>query len=107
MRLGINHISKVDFLSVYPQARSEAFRTSNIQNGFMATGLVPYDPRRVLSTLQVQFKTPTPPGTSHSMNSNSNWAPETPQNIIGLQKQADTIKAMLKQHTHSPPTPTK
>jgi hypothetical protein len=107
MRLGINHISKVDFLSVYPQARSEAFRTSNIQNGFMATGLVPYDPRRVLSTLQVQLKTPTPPGTSHSMNSNSNWAPETPLNIIGLQKQSNTIKAMLKRRTHSPPTPTK
>jgi hypothetical protein len=96
MRLGINHISKVDFLSAYPQARSEAFRTLNIQNGFMVTGLVPYDPRRVLSTLQVQFKTPTPPGTSHGINSDSNWAPEIPQNIIGLQKQSDTIKAMLK-----------
>jgi hypothetical protein len=72
MRLSINHISKVDFLSVYPQARSEAFRTLNIQNGFMATGLVPYDLQHVLSTLQVQFKTPTPLGTSYSMNSNSN-----------------------------------
>jgi hypothetical protein len=104
MRLGINHIDKVDFLSAYPQARSEALTASNIQSGFMATGLVPYNPHRVLSTLQVQFKTPTPPGSSHS---NSNWAPETPQNIIGLQRQSDTIKAMLKRRTHSPPTPTK
>jgi hypothetical protein len=71
----------------------------------MAIGLVPYDPQRVLSNLQVQFKTLTPPGTSHG--SDSNWVPETPLNIIGLQKQLDTIKAILKQHTHSPPTPTK
>jgi hypothetical protein len=105
MRLGINHINKVDFLSIYPQARSEAFKDSNIRNGFMATGLVPYNPQHVLSTLQIQFKTPTPPGTSHG--SDSNWAPETPQNIIGLHRQSDTIKAMLKRRTKSPPTPTK
>jgi hypothetical protein len=73
----------------------------------MATGLVPYDPQHVLSTLQIKFKTPTPPGTSHSMNLNSNWAPKTLQNIIRLQKQSNTIKAILKQQTHSPPTPTK
>jgi hypothetical protein len=73
----------------------------------MVTGLVPYNLRHVLSTLQVQLKTPTPPGTSHSMDSNSNWAPETPLNIVGLQKQSNTIKAMLKRQTHSPPTPTK
>jgi len=41
------------------------------------------------------------------MNLNSNWALETPLNIIGLQKQSNTIKAMLKRQTHSPPTPTK
>jgi hypothetical protein len=39
--------------------------------------------------------------------SNSNWELETPLNIIGLQKQADTIKTILKRRTHSPPTPTK
>jgi hypothetical protein len=62
----------------------------------MVTGLVPYDPQHVLSTLQVQFKTPTPPGTSHGINSDSNWAPETPLNIIRLQKQSDTIKVILR-----------
>jgi hypothetical protein len=107
MRLGINHIDKVDFLEAYPQARSEAMTASNIRSSFIATGQVPYNPQRVLSTLQVQFKTPTPPTTSHGLNLNSNWAPETPQNIIGLQKQSETIKTMLKRRTHSPPTPTK
>jgi hypothetical protein len=86
MRLGINHINKVDFLSIYPQARDEALKEANIRNGFMATGIVPYNPAHILANLQVQFKTPTPPGTSHGLNSDSNWVPETPQNIIGLQQ---------------------
>jgi hypothetical protein len=51
MWLGINHITKVDFLSVYPQARSEALKSSNIQSSFMAIGLVPYNPQCVLSNL--------------------------------------------------------
>jgi len=49
MRQRINHIDKLDFLSAYPQARKEAFKTDNIKNGFMATGLVPYSPERVLT----------------------------------------------------------
>ena len=84
MQLGINHMDKIDFVLAYPQAHSEAFKESNIQSGFMATGLVPYNPQCMLSTLQIQFKTPTPPGTSHGHNLDGNWAPETTQNIIGL-----------------------
>ena len=73
----------------------------------MVTGLVPYNPVHVLANLQVQFKMPTPPGSSHgTLNLQGNWVPETPQNIIGLQWQSDTIKAMLR-HMKSPPTPTK
>jgi hypothetical protein len=105
MRLGFNHIDKTDFLASYPKARIETFKEVNIQNGFMATGLVPYDPARVLDKLQ-KFKTPTPPGTRDGTNSLTNWVPETPQNIMGLQRQSETIKAMLKRRTVSPPTPT-
>jgi hypothetical protein len=107
MRLGINHMDKIDFLLAYPQARFEAFKEASIRNGFMATSLVPYNPVHVLANLQVQFKTPTPPGSSHGMlNPQGNWVLEMPQNIIGLQRQSDIIKAMLR-HTKSPPTPTK
>jgi hypothetical protein len=63
MQLGINHIDKDDFLAAYPQARTEAFKEVNIWNGFMATGLVPYNPQCVLDILKIQFKTPTSPGT--------------------------------------------
>ena len=66
MRNGVNHIDKYDFLQAYLTARTESVSIANIQSGFAGTGLVPYDPERVLSKLHTQLKTPTPPSSSHA-----------------------------------------
>ena len=63
MRLGFNHIDKFDFLEAYPQARTAIFSADNIKSGFSATGLIPLNPDQVLSQLNIQLKTPTPPGS--------------------------------------------
>ena len=55
MRLGQNHIDKLDFLDAFPSARIEAFKAETIKNSFSATGLVPYDPNRVISKLNIQL----------------------------------------------------
>ena len=65
MRRGIDFIDKSDFLTSYNQARTETYLLDTIRNGFKAIGLVPYDPIRVLSTLQVERKTPIPPSSSY------------------------------------------
>jgi hypothetical protein len=104
MRLGINHIDKMEFLPIYRQARVESLTENNIRNGFAATGLVPYDPDRVLSRLHVQIRTPTPPTLPQDLS--TQWVPETPHNIVELQLQTETIKELLKRRTQSPPTPT-
>lgn len=101
MRLGFNHIDKFDFLEAYLQAHTEVFRPDTIKNGFAATGLIPFNPERVLGQLNIQLKTPTPPG-SRSTDS----APKTPYNLNQLQKQASTIKKLLRHRTQSPPSPT-
>ena len=101
-RLGSNHIDKFDFLEAYPQAHIEAFKHETIKNSFAASGLVPFRPERVLEKLHIQLKTPTPPG-SQSTNSE----PKTPYNLKQLQKQASTIKKLLRQRTESPSSPTK
>ena len=44
IRLSIHHITKLDFITAYPTARTEALTASNIHSGFTATGLVPFDP---------------------------------------------------------------
>jgi hypothetical protein len=79
MGLGINYINKDRFLTIYSSIRTKALNEKNIQSGFRATGLAPYNPEQVLSRLNTQMKTPTPPGTSHS--SQASWATATPHNV--------------------------
>jgi hypothetical protein len=102
MRLGFNHIDKLDFLEAYPQACTAIFSSDNIKSGFLATGLIPLNPDRVLSQLNIQLKTPTPPG-SRSTDS----VPKTPYNLMQLKKQESTLKKLLRERTYSPPTPSK
>jgi hypothetical protein len=60
MALGVNHIDKLEFLDLYQQARSEALHERNIRSGFAVTGLILYNPERVLSILRVPVQTPSP-----------------------------------------------
>lgn len=100
MRARINHIDKLDFLEVYPSARIEAFKSETIKNSFAAAGLIPYNPDQVISKLDICLRTPTPPSSR-----GSEWEPKTPSNYVQLQKQASSIKALLKQRSKSPPSP--
>jgi hypothetical protein len=77
----INHIDKHEFLPLYKQARQIALHQDNIRAGFAATGLVPYNPDRVLSQLHAEYQTPLP-----CPPSNASWAAETPYNITELQQ---------------------
>lgn len=51
---GVHHIDKVDFLTLYIQARARALSASNIRGGFAGAGLQPLDPDRVLRRLQIR-----------------------------------------------------
>ncbi|RJE17358.1 Pogo transposable element [Aspergillus sclerotialis] len=104
-RNAYNHIDKLDFLTDYPQARIEAFQPSIIQNSFAAAGLVPINPERVLSKLNISLRTPTPPSSPSSRS--SQFTPKTPKTVIQLQKQASMLKDLLKRRSNSPPTPSK
>lgn len=86
MRNRVNHIDKPDFLRAFKTAYIEAMTLANIQSSFAATGIVPYDPDRVLSKLHAQLKTPTPPSTSHAdaPASAQPWAFETPHDTAQL-----------------------
>jgi hypothetical protein len=102
MRLGFNYIDKFDFLEAYPQACTAIFSADNIRSGFSATRLIPLNPDQVLSQLNIQLKTPTPPG-SQSTDS----ILKMPYNLEQLKKQESTLKKLLRERIYSPPTPTK
>ena len=67
-RNDVFHIDKGDFLGMYKQARQAIHSEQNIISGFRATGLIPFNPERVLSVLTIT-KTPSPPSSSHGWNS--------------------------------------
>ena len=104
MRLGINHIDKLDFLEAYPSARIETFKSETIKNSFAAAGLVPFLPDRVLSKLNICLRTPTPP-VSRRSDSSQNFTPKTPFNAKQLYRQASSIKSLLRTGSRSPPSP--
>ena len=60
MRMHINHINKLEFLYGFRAAFFASITKRNIQGGFAGAGLVPHDPERVLSKLDVKLRTPTP-----------------------------------------------
>jgi hypothetical protein len=78
MRTGQNHIDKLDFLNAFPTARIEAFKSETIKNSFAVTSLALYNLDRVISKLNIQLYTPTPPPSRGSQS--SAWEPKTPSN---------------------------
>src|SRR5436305_13455632 len=108
MRNGVNHIDKQDFLEAYHIARTETMNPTNIHSSFAATGLVPYDPERVLSKPNTQLLTPTPPPLPLPLPAldQGPWISETPHNTAQLELQSKAIKDYIKRRTRSPPSPT-
>ncbi|EED15710.1 pogo transposable element, putative [Talaromyces stipitatus ATCC 10500] len=100
MRDGFNHIDKLDFLMAFPEARTVAYKARTIQNSFAATGLVPFNPDRVIQQLNIQLKTPTPT-PSRSSNTQSSCL-QTPQNIRQFVRQSTTITKRISERTGSP-----
>ena len=72
----------------------------NIISGFRATGLIPFQPERVLDML---VGTPTPPSTPHSQPppESSPWILETPRNLAELAKQIQLVQTALNRLSQS------
>ena len=99
VRLQFNYITKLEFLSAFKEAFDTVFTEKNIKSGFQATGIVPYDPERVLSNLDLQLRTPTPP-----LITEQDWVSKTLQNTIELEKQGTYVKNKIIQHQNSSPS---
>jgi len=102
MRAHINHVSKLEFLCAFREAFFTSMTKKNIQGGFAGAGLVPYDPERVLSKLDVQLRTPTPTGPP--VAAADPWVSKTPQNPLEADSQTNLIKTRISNHQNSSPT---
>jgi hypothetical protein len=102
MRAHINHVSKLEFLYAFRVAFSTSITKRNIQGGFAGAGLVPYDPERVLSKLDVKLRMPTPP-TSRPSTAQP-WVFQTPRNPQEANSQSTLVKTRIANHQNSSPT---
>ena len=57
----IHHIDKETFLPAFKAAFSQVFTAENACAGFRGARLVPFNPDAVLSKINMQLRTPTPP----------------------------------------------
>jgi len=97
-RQGVYHVDKEEFLALYQRARPSVFSSQNIKSGFLATGLLPFDPERVLSSLP-DIRTPSPGLHSSTVPT---WTSETPRTATQLEQQARLIRHLLQRNSQSP-----
>jgi len=109
---GTTHIDKVDFLSLFLQARPQAMTKANIKGAFAGAGLQPLDPSRVLRKLQIRLAGPVagPVGSMaggqggiRTPSPHASPPPsKTPYNLAQLTAHTNHLYQQRPQKKHSP-----
>jgi hypothetical protein len=102
MRNHIHHITKPDFFLAFHAAFWATFHPENVQGGFRGAGLVPFDPEKVISQLDIKLRTPTPTGPPSAQT--DSWVCKTPQTANEASLQTTHIKDRINRHQGSSPT---
>ena len=93
-------VNKADFIRIYEKARKLAFSHKNITHAWAQSGLVPYDPEKVLCKLPPPVQPPikqrpiTPPELTLSSSTSSIPVVVTPSNI-------NDVNSLIAQYTIS------
>lgn len=81
MRLGVNYITKEEFLPAFLTTHQQVMTTETITSGFKATGLVPFNLERVLENLG-----PISKATPSLRSSQTSWNPQTPKTLPQIKR---------------------
>jgi hypothetical protein len=96
-RSRIHHIDREIFLPAFKAALEKTFTPENVRAGFRGAGLAPHDPDVVLSKLDMQLRTPTPPTPGTVV-----WEAQTPRNACEMEAQSMLIQNRIQNHQGSP-----
>ncbi|KAI9037480.1 transposase [Aspergillus affinis] len=99
VRTGYYHIDKVNFLDIYPEAHIQAFKKANIQSAFKASGIVPFDPTKVLDNL-IFYREESRPNSQRTTSTITKML----LNLKQFKKHESTIFQLLQQ-ADSPASP--
>jgi hypothetical protein len=101
IRRYINHITKTEFFSAFCTAYQAAITESNIRGGFRGAGLAPFNPEHVISKLDIQLRTPTPP--EEVTEPSTPWTLKTPKTILETQSHSKYLQERIRNHKSSSP----
>ncbi|EGU86763.1 hypothetical protein FOXB_02720 [Fusarium oxysporum f. sp. conglutinans Fo5176] len=101
IKRSITHISKPDFFLAFYAAFQATITEKNIKGGFKGAGLAPLDPEYVISKLDVQLRTPTPP--QEVTEPMTPWAARTPKTILKTQSHSKYLQGRIRNHKSSSP----
>ena len=96
-RSRIYYVNKETFLPAFKEAYKKTFTPENVRAGFRGAGLVLYDLEAVLSKLDVQLRTPTPPAPGTVA-----WEAQTPRNAREIEAQSTLIRDRMQHYQGSP-----
>ncbi|EGU85277.1 hypothetical protein FOXB_04208 [Fusarium oxysporum f. sp. conglutinans Fo5176] len=101
MRRSITHITKTAFFPAFYAAHQATITESNIKGGFRGAGLIPFDPEHVISKLDLQLRTPTPPEEDTSRA--QPWTPKTPKTVNEADSHSEYLQRRIRGHKSSSP----
>ena len=101
IRCSITHISKTKFFNAFYAAFKATFTKRNIRGGFKGAGLIPFNPENVISKLNMQLRTPTPP--KEAAKPSTPWTSKTPTTAIKAQSQSEYLERRIRRHKSSSP----
>jgi len=94
--MNITYISKLEFLCAFREAFFTSITEKNIQGGFTGAGLIPYNPERVISKLDMRIRTLIPPALSPGTV--LPWVSQTLHNPREATLQLILIKTRISNH---------
>ena len=92
-RSRIYYVNKETFLLAFKEAYKKTFTLENVRAGFQGARLVLYDLEAVLSKLDVQLRTPTPPAPGTVV-----WEAQTPRNAREIEAQSTLIRNRMRNY---------
>ncbi|KAI8654689.1 DDE-1 domain-containing protein [Fusarium keratoplasticum] len=96
IRCSITHVSKTEFFPAFHAAFQATMTQRNIRSAFRGAGLVPLDAESVVSKLDVQLRTPTPP--EEVAEPLTPWVSKTPKTVLEAQSQSDYLERRVITH---------
>ena len=92
----ITHITKNNFFPAFKHAFYAIINPKNIQTSFRTTGLVLYNPKKMINNLDFKLHTPTP-SNSYLTNSTST-NPNTPRTAKDAVRNSINLKNKIVKH---------